>query len=689
MKAVLIIDDNQSSFRLEGFLKNKGYSPIIVNNVDNGLEQISASEVLKVVLLNVELSGISGLDALERIKREHPEVIVIVIGAGVQTARKAMRLGALDVLSKDTDMEEDIHRVLDRAFVRLSIRSETAAISDADEESLKEQSPLVGENKAMFELNKAIGRVANNKVSVLIEGETGTGKMLVARLIHEESERAGAPFISIDCGAVPEGLLEGELFGYKKGAFTDAKSDKPGKFEEADGGTLFLDEVGNMIPALQMKLLNALQTGEITRLGETQVRSVDVRVVSATHQKLRAMVAEGKFREDLFYRLCGYEIALPPLRKRIADISLLVPYFLQRIEEENGKPMYGVSEEVMELFGRYNWPGNVRELKNCLESATVNSQGDVILKQDLPHAIEMYRQEEGPAGDVPEMQTSETPETLLYKNLFDLPVVVFCQFIAEAGSGVPDNHIAEWWVEFSNEGRNRANRAKRKIDNWLVDWNTCWFSLNLLSGRIKTVIDDAISQLSAIRHKMDPESMDEAAPVSIKGKTFKGSMTAVLHEVVKAHGGDREKAVEELRISVAQLEEKLSDWTDQTAIQPSRQITLFPYDELIRLLKEPIIVFILENFSHREWRNKSLKDQMRTVHLALKVLSKRLAKEHGYIYFGGMTFSQIEGNIYRRAPYLYTSPAEAAEALDVDMRTFRKHWPRDRNFPSHPTLFTG
>ena len=166
-------------------------------------------------------------------------------------------------------------------------------------------------------------------------------------------------------------------------------------------------------------------------------------------------------------------------------------------------------------------------------------------------------------------------------------------------------------------------------------------------------------------------------------------MTAVLHEVVKAHGGDREKAVEELRISVAQLEEKLSDWTDQTAIQPSRQITLFPYDELIRLLKEPIIVFILENFSHREWRNKSLKDQMRTVHLALKVLSKRLAKEHGYIYFGGMTFSQIEGNIYRRAPYLYTSPAEAAEALDVDMRTFRKHWPRDRNFPSHPTLFTG
>ena len=178
-----------------------------------------------------------------------------------------MRLGALDVLSKDTDMEEDIHRVLDRAFVRLSIRSETAAISDADEESLKEQSPLVGENKAMFELNKAIGRVANNKVSVLIEGETGTGKMLVARLIHEESERAGAPFISIDCGAVPEGLLEGELFGYKKGAFTDAKSDKPGKFEEADGGTLFLDEVGNMIPALQMKLLNALQTGEITRLG--------------------------------------------------------------------------------------------------------------------------------------------------------------------------------------------------------------------------------------------------------------------------------------------------------------------------------------------------------------------------------------------------------------------------------------
>ena len=177
----------------------------------------------------------------------------------------------------------------------------------------------------MFELNKAIGRVAYNKVSVLIVGETGTGKGLVARLIHEESERAAEPFISIDCGAMPDTLLESELFGHARGAFTDAIADKPGRFEEADGGTLFLDEVGNMSPALQMKLLNVLQTGEVTRLGETQVRRVDVRIISAANQELSGIVEEGKFREDLFYRLCGYQIYLPRLQERIEDIPLLGP----------------------------------------------------------------------------------------------------------------------------------------------------------------------------------------------------------------------------------------------------------------------------------------------------------------------------------------------------------------------------
>ena len=698
MQEVLIIDSNRSSHRLGNFLRRKGYSAIIANDFEDGLQNINESEHPKIVLLSAELSGISSLEALESIKHKHPDVIVIVVRAGVNTARKATVLGALRVLSKPIDMEH-IDSVLKQAFERLSIRTETTANTHEEklkkrvEEWLQEKYPLVGESAAMFELNIAIGRVACNKVSVLLEGETGTGKGVVARLIHEESERAKKPFVTIDCGAIPSELLENELFGHEKEAFTDAKSAKPGKFEEADGGTLFLDEVSNMIPALQMKLLNVLQIGEVTRLGGTQARRVDVRVISATNQKLREMVAEETFRLDLFHRLCGYEISLPPLRERIEDISLLVPYFLQRIEEENGRPMYGVSENVKELFKSYNWPGNVRELENCLKSATVKSQGERILPKDLPEEIQMSEGGRAPEGKVLEMRFSETPETPIYKNLFDLPVVVFCQFISDVKSGVTDAHIAAWWAEFSNDGRDRANKAERKIGNWLVDWNTCWFSLNLLSERIKAVIDDAISQLSDLRQRMDPERIAEAEPVSIEGRTLEGSLTAVLHEILKEHGGNKEKAAKELDISVGDLEAKLSsNETDnalRTSLQPSRRIALFPYDELIRLLTEPIIVFILEAFSRREWRDKSLNDQMRTVHLALKVLSKRLARHQGYIYFGGMTLAQIEENIYRRAPYLYKSPTEAAKALGVVERTFRKRWPKDKLFPSHPTLFTG
>ena len=213
---------------------------------------------------------------------------------------------------------------------------------------------------------------------------------------------------------------------------------------------------------------------------------------------------------------------------------------------------------------------------------------------------------------------------------------VLCQLYSEAKSGVTDEQIIEWWSEFSNDGRNRANKAERKIGNWLVDWNTCWFSLNLLSERIKAVIDDAISQLLNLRHRIDSEQIVEAEPVSIEGRTLDGSLTAVLHEIVKEHGGNKENAAKELDISVEDLERWLLYWAEddrndtnnslQTSLQPSRQIALFPYDELIRLLTEPIIVFILEAFSRREWRDKSLSDQMRTVHLALKVLSKRLVR---------------------------------------------------------------
>ena len=709
------IDDNRSSDELEIFLRDRGYSAISVDTVDEGLKNINASENLKVILLNAELSAKRGWDALKRIKREHPEIIVIVIRAGVQTARRAMSLGALEVLSHN---DEKFYRALDQVFERLSIRSNTLSTPE-------NQDPLVGRSEAMFELNKQIGLAAKSNVPVLIEGETGTGKGLVARLIHEESERAAGliheesehaagenkrarrPFIPFDCGAVPDTLRETELFGHEEGAFTDAKSERSGAFERADGGTLFLDEVGNMTPALQGTFLNVLQEKEFQRVGGTQARSVEVRIICATNQKLKEMVEGGKFREDLFHRLDGYKISIPPLRERLDDIPRLVAYFLACIKEKNGKPIRGVSDEVMELLKKYDWPGNVRELETCLQKAAVTAQGEGILPGDLPRAIQMCRRDERTERNTPEMRSSEMPRTPIYRNLLDLPVVAFCRLISDTKSDVTASQIAEWWEGFSNDGRTRANRAKGEIDNWWNEFDTTTqLTFPKLSKRIKETIDDAISQLSYLRHRHDTEIIAEVAPVSIIGKTHKGSLTAVLHETVKGHGGNKEKAARELRISLDKLERWLSYRTEaegndtnnslRTSIQPSRRLERFPTKEIERLLKEPINSLILENFSRTEWRNKSLNDQMLTIHLALKVLSQRLPEDdehrldgdHGCIYFGGMTFSRIEWNIYSRARYLYADHAEVAKALKVDIRTIKKYWPENKSFPSRHTLFT-
>ena len=607
-KDVLIIDNNQGSDGLERFLKTKGCFPVVVDNINEGLGKIKKSENLKIVLLNVELSGISGLAALERIKEEYRDVIVIVIRASADTARKAMHLGALDAMPKSVDMEY-IYSVLDQEFRRLSIRSEGFSLPKVEipeeGEIPTDKVFLIGESKSMFELNKDIGRIANSKIPVLIEGETGTGKGVVASLIHKESEGAKEkPFILVDCGALPDTLLESELFGHAKGSYTGAESDKEGKFKVADGGTLFLDEIGNMTPELQRRLLTVLQTGEITPLGETKEHKVDVRVISATNRNLREMVDQKEFREDLFYRLRGSKISVPPLRERIEDIPLLVAYFLECIESErikkeserntkNRRHIYGVSENVMRLFKSYNWPGNVRELENCLKRAALNSQGDVILQRDLSRPLRRYSAAQGSEGSAPEMQSSETPETPIYKNLLDLPIGVFCHLLSDGKSDVTGSQITEWWEAFSDYGRARAHKAKGEIDNWLGEWHTNWLTFPKLSERIQGVIDDAISVLSGLRDKRGSKLIEEAKPISIKRRTRKGSLTAVLPEIVKAHGGNREKAAKELGLDLKKLEEWLSYSTENdgnattdllsTSIRPPRPIELIPDNVINRL----------------------------------------------------------------------------------------------------------
>ena len=389
MKNVLVIDDDEKiCWAFQQFLESEGYRPSIANNAEEGLRRVAADKP-DVILLDVKLPGMSGLEALGEIKANHPWVIVVIITAydDVETTIEAMRLQAFDFVPKPIDLDI-VKSVLERAFRTQSVRS-TLPVEAADE-SPTEQSGhrLVGKSSQMREIYKLIGIMASNTMTVLIEGETGTGKDLVARAIHTGSTRKDAPFVPVDCGALPDELLESELFGYEAGAFTDAKKEgKPGRFELANGGTLFLDEVGNMTPTSQMKLLRALQTQEIERLGGTRQLKVDVRVIAATNQELGEMVKRGQFREDLYYRFKRIALHLPPLRERQEDIPLLVTHFLQLIQEELGKPIRGISEEGMKLLQDYSWPGNVRELENSIRSAATLCRADVVLPDDLPSEI--------------------------------------------------------------------------------------------------------------------------------------------------------------------------------------------------------------------------------------------------------------------------------------------------------------
>ena len=389
MKKVLVVDDDEKiCWAFQQFLEGEGYNPAIANSAEDGLRRIAA-EKPDVVLLDVGLPGMSGLEALAEIKAHHPRVIVVIITAydDVETTVEAMRLHAFDFVPKPIDLDV-VKGVLERAFRTQSVRSTLPLETGSDSPTEQRGHRLVGKSEQMREIYKLIGVMASNATTVLIEGETGTGKDLVARAIHVGSERKDSPFVPIDCGALPDELLESELFGYEAGAFTGAKAQgKPGRFELADGGTLFLDEVANMSPALQVKLLRTLQTQEIERLGGTRTLKVDVRVIAATNQELGEMVKLGQFRADLYYRFKRISLHLPPLRERQEDIPLLVTHFLQLIQDELGKPIRGISEEGMQLIQNYAWPGNVRELENCLRSAATLSRSDVILPDDLPPEI--------------------------------------------------------------------------------------------------------------------------------------------------------------------------------------------------------------------------------------------------------------------------------------------------------------
>ncbi|WP_053382150.1 sigma-54-dependent transcriptional regulator [Nitrospira moscoviensis] len=389
--AILVVDDDADMRELvHDMLKDRGHQVTTAGSGPEALK-LMGEEDYAAVLTDLRMKGMQGLELLGEIKRAYPDVGVILMTAfgSVETAVEAMKHGASDYLTKPVKKEELV-RVAERVIRETALRREVGRLR---REVHKEYSfhQILGKSKAMQAVFDLIRRVADSPTNVLITGESGTGKELVAKAIHYNSDRKDAPFVPVNCAAIPEPLLESELFGHMRGSFTDAKMDKRGLFEEAQKGTLFLDEISELPVMLQAKILRAIQEKEIRRVGANKPVAVDVRIIAATNLNLAEEVKAKRFRDDLYYRLNVIELKLPPLRERREDIPLLVEAFLQKCAAARGKQVKGVSEAALAMLMDYGWPGNVRELENIIERAVTLSRGEKIVPEDLPPAIEGSR----------------------------------------------------------------------------------------------------------------------------------------------------------------------------------------------------------------------------------------------------------------------------------------------------------
>ncbi|HEY6839190.1 MAG TPA: sigma-54 dependent transcriptional regulator [Geobacteraceae bacterium] len=384
---IMVVDDEHLiRWSLEQNLKKQGYDVLTAGNGEEALRLVR-EEQPDLVLLDIQLPGITGLEVLERVKEIDEEIIVIMVTAhgGLETAVNAMRLGAYDYINKPFNLDE-MAIVIKKALETSDLRREVARLRSEHKKSGPPE--IIGVNKHMKNVLSMMEKVAKSEATtVLIQGESGTGKELVAKWIHYASSRAEKPFVAINCAAVPATLLESELFGHEKGAFTDAKATKKGLFELADGGTVFLDEIGDMELGMQAKLLRFLEDRTFRRIGGSKVISVDVRIISATNKDLLKAIEEKAFRNDLYYRLQVIPIFLPPLRERKDDILLMVNYFINVFNKEFNKNVTGISGMAEKMLLEYHWPGNIRELKNVVERAIILGNEDTLLLEHLPLEI--------------------------------------------------------------------------------------------------------------------------------------------------------------------------------------------------------------------------------------------------------------------------------------------------------------
>ena len=386
---ILIADDDEVSCQLFAeTLEDEGLEVEKVTSGDRALLRLS-EESYDLLIVDVRMPGLSGLDVTRIVHEKYPLLPVIVMTAfgSIETAVEAIHEGAFDFISKPMNLAE-LKNTVSKALAQWALRRRaTKNVQEISDTSHQQLSKIIGKSPAMLDVYKTVARVAPTKSTVLVLGESGTGKEMIARAIHEHSPRANRPFIAVDCGALTETILESELFGHVRGAFTGAVADKKGVFEEAQGGTCFLDEIGGISPNLQARLLRVLQEHEVRRVGGKEWTPVDVRVVAATNYNLAEAVKRSEFRQDLYYRLNVVAIRLPPLRERKEDIPLLAQHFLRHYSEDNGKTISTISDKALELLCAYSWPGNIRELENAIEQAVALSYQPILTPDDLPRDV--------------------------------------------------------------------------------------------------------------------------------------------------------------------------------------------------------------------------------------------------------------------------------------------------------------
>jgi two-component system nitrogen regulation response regulator GlnG len=453
---LIIDDDSEIRYSLDRVLSQAGYQIIEAASGEEGIE-IVRKQSPSIIFLDIRMGGMTGIEALQHLRsidRQVPIILMTAFGT-TQTAIEAMKFGAFDYVMKPFDPEKVIS--LAESALGAVQDMEQAGSYEPKLKSEDYKEGIVGNSPAMQEVFKTIGQVAASGATVLISGESGTGKELIARALFQHSLRSGNPFVAVNCAAIPDNLIESELFGHEKGSFTGATTQRKGKFEQCDRGTIFLDEIGDMALATQTKILRVLQEGEIQRVGGSEMIKVDVRIIAATNKDLEEMVQEKTFREDLYYRLNVVRIRVPSLRERTEDIPDLVDYMLQILEKEKKAKVRKVSPEAMSVLCGYQWPGNVRELENTVYRSAVVAQGDAILIKNLPEEITKAARIEKADTEESDISSNENEETNSLSTALDS---VFSTFKAEEGTLLKRLEKEMITRAYSDTGEDEAATAK-------------------------------------------------------------------------------------------------------------------------------------------------------------------------------------------------------------------------------------